>query len=177
VWPDGGGKTFIAQALGVAACRAERRVFFTTTNALLADLAGGRADGSWQARFRRYLSPDLLLLDDFGLRDYAAAQAEDLYELVSRRYRRGSLVLTTNRTPKDLYPLFPNPVVAEGLLDRLLNSAYIVTMLGRSYRPQQRPREHGDHGVHAPIPNPTEQTSMQATEAQLANSDEHETGK
>ncbi len=47
--------------------------------------------------------------------------------------------MTTNREPKDLYPLFPNPVLAEGLLDRLLNSAYTVMMLGRSYRSQQRP--------------------------------------
>jgi DNA replication protein DnaC len=170
--PTGVGKTFIAQALGVAACRAERRVFFTKTNALLADLAGGRADGSWSVRLRRYLSPELLILDDFGLREYTAPHAEDLYEVVSRRYRRGSLLLTTNRAPTDLYPLFPNPVVAEGLLDRLLNSAYIVTMLGRSYRPQQRPREHG---VHAPIS--LDQTPIQAVEGQLANSDEHQSGK
>jgi DNA replication protein DnaC len=140
--PTGVGKTFVAQALGVAACRAGRGVLFTKTSAFLADLAGGRADGSWPVRLRRYLRPHLLILDDFALRDYTAAQAEDLYELVSRRHRQGSLILTTNRAPKDLYPLFPNPVVAEGLLDRLLNSAHIVTMLGRSYRPLQRPTEH-----------------------------------
>lgn len=156
----------------MAACRAERRVFFTKTGALLADLASGRANGSWPVRPRRSLSPELLILDDFGLRDYGAPQAEDLHKVVSWRYRRGSLLLTTNRAPKDLFPLFPNPVVAEWLLDRLLNSAYIVTMLGRSYRPQQRPREHG---VHAS--NSTDQTVMMATEAQLANSAEHETGK
>lgn len=137
--PTGVGKTFVAQALGVAACRQNRRVLFSKTSALLTDLAGGRADGSWQQRLRRYLSPELLILDDFALREYTAVQAEDLYELVSRRYRRGSLILTTNREPNDLYPLFPNAVIAEGLLDRLLNSAYVVTMLGRSYRPQQRP--------------------------------------
>jgi hypothetical protein len=56
-----------------------------------------------------------------------------------RRYRRGALILTTNRALADFYPLFPNPVLAEGLLDRLLNSAYVVTMRGRSYRPRQRP--------------------------------------
>lgn len=137
--PTGVGKTFVAQALGLEACRQGRRVFFAKTSALLSDLAGGRADGSWQQRFRRYLGPELLILDDFALREYTLVQAEDLYELVSRRYRRGSLILTTNREAKDLYPLFPNPVLAEGLLDRLLNSAYVITMLGRSYRPQQRP--------------------------------------
>lgn len=138
--PTGVGKTFVAQALGVAACRQERRVLFQKTSALLTDLAGGRGDGSWQGRLRRYLAPDLLILDDFGLRDYTALQAEDLYELISKRYRKGSLILTTIRQPKELYGVFPNPVVAEGLLDRLLNSAYVITLLGRSYRERQRPQ-------------------------------------
>jgi len=137
--PTGVGKTFVAQALGVQVCRQGQRVLFTKTSALLADLAGGRADGSWVSRLRRYVSPDLVILDDFGLREYTAYQAEDLYELVNRRYRRGSLILTSNRAPADLYALFPSPVVAEGLLDRLLNSAYTITLQGRSYRPQQRP--------------------------------------
>ena len=137
--PTGVGKSFVAQALGVQACRQRRTVLFTKTSAFLADLAGGRAEGSQPQRFRRYLNPSLLILDDFAMREYTLPQAEDLYELVSRRYRRGALALTTNREPQDWYPLFPNPVLAEGLLDRLLNSAYTVTMLGRSYRPQQRP--------------------------------------
>jgi len=155
--PTGVGKTFVAQALGVAACRQHRRVVFTKTSALLADLAGGRADGSWLTRLQRYLTPDLLILDDFAMREHTGLQTEDLYELVSRRYQRGSLILTSNREPKDFYPLFPNPVLAEGLLDRLVNSAYGVTLLGRSYRLRQRPgaytREaHGEqlqtaHGV------------------------------
>src|SRR5688572_16249006 len=96
------------------------------------------------------------------MREYTAQQAEDLYELVNRRYRRGSLILTTNRAPKDLYPLFPNPVLAEGLLDRLLNSAHIVTMLGRSYRPRQRPGGQSDG---------------QPTGQRVANSGEHAPGK
>lgn len=141
--PTGVGKSFVAQALGVQACRQRRTVFFTKTGAFLADLAGGRADGSQPQRLRRYLGPSLLILDDFAMREYTVPQAEDLYELVSRRYRRGALILTTNRAPADLYPLFPNPVLAEGLLDRLLNSAHLVTMLGRSYRPRQRPSVGG----------------------------------
>jgi hypothetical protein len=88
---------------------------------------------------RRYLSPRVLILDDFAMREYTVLQTEDLYELVSRRYRRGSLNVTTNRAMQDLYPLFPNQVLAESLLDRLLNSAYVLTLLGRSYRRRQRP--------------------------------------
>lgn len=160
--PTGVGKTFVAQALGVAACQQGQRVLFTKTNALLTDLAGGRADGSWQQRFRRYVAPDLLILDDFAMREYTLVQAEDLYELVSRRYQRNSLILTTNREPKDLYPLFPNPVIAEGLLDRLVNSAFVIAMTGRSYRPRQRPNES---------------TSTPPTAKRLANKHDHATGK
>jgi DNA replication protein DnaC len=141
--PTGVGKSFVAQALGVEACRQQRSVLFVKTSAFLTDLAGGRADGSYPLRLRRYLSPAVLILDDFAMREYNVPQSEDLYDVVSRRYRRGSLILTTNRDPQDLYPLFPNPVLAEGLLDRLLNSAYVVTMVGRSYRPQQRPTGQG----------------------------------
>ena len=144
--PTGVGKTFVAQGLGVAACRQQRSVLFTKTSALLTDLAGGRADGSYQVRLRRYLHPSLLLLDDFAMRAYTEPQAEDLYEVVSRRYRRSALVVTMNRAPTDLYGLFPNAVVAEGLLDRLLNSAYTVTMTGRSYRARQRPGGGTDDG-------------------------------
>lgn len=144
--PTGVGKSFVAQALGVAACRQQRRVLFLKTSAFLTDLAGGRADGTYPARLRRYLSPMLLILDDFGRREYSVTQSEDLYELVSRRYRRGSFIFTTNRAPQDLYPLFPNPVLAEGLLDRLLNSAHIVTMVGKSYRPRQRPVGDAERG-------------------------------
>ncbi len=144
--PTGVGKSFAAQALGVEACRQQRRVLFVKTNAFLTDLAGGRADGSYPARLRRYLHPSLLILDDFGLREYSVSQSEDLYELVSRRYRRGSFIFTANREPQQLYPLFPNPVLAEGLLDRLLNSAHIVTMVGKSYRPRQRPTADGEKG-------------------------------
>ncbi len=151
--PTGVGKSFVAQALGVQACRQRRTVFFTKTSAFLTDLAGGRADGSQPQRLRRYLSPSLLILDDFAMREYTVPQAEDLYELVSRRYRRGALILTTNRAPADLYPLFPNPVLAEGFLDRLLNSAHLVTMLGRSYRPRQRPGASGEE-VRTDEPRP-----------------------
>ena len=81
--PTGVGKSFVAQALGIQACRQRRTVLFTKTSAFLADLAGGRADGSQAQRLRRYLSPSLLILDDFAMREYTVPQAEDLYELIS----------------------------------------------------------------------------------------------
>lgn len=137
--PVGVGKTHCAQSLGHAACRAGHTVLFIKTTAMLRDLAGGRADGSWEPRLRRYLQPDVLILDDFGMREFTPAQAEDLYELICERCRRGSIITTSNRSPADWYALFPNAVLAESALDRLVNSAHHVIFRGRTYRPLRRP--------------------------------------
>lgn len=136
--PVGVGKSHVAQALGHAACRRGHSVAFTKTSRLLADLAGGHADRTWEARLRRWARPGLLILDDFAMRECTVAQADDLYELVSERAGR-SIILTANRAAEDWYSLFPNPVVAESILDRLVNGAHHVHMPGRSYRPNRRP--------------------------------------
>ena len=72
------------------------------------------------------------------MRELTPAQADDLYELINERAGR-SLILTSNRSPVDWYPLFPNPVVAESLLDRLINTSHQLLMNGASYRPRNRP--------------------------------------
>jgi DNA replication protein DnaC len=140
--PVGVGKSHVAQALGHAACRRGHTVAFTKTSRLLADLAGGHADRSWESRLRRWARPTMLILDDVAMRDFTAPQADDLYELVSERVGR-SIVITANRSAEDWYSLFPNPVVAESILDRLVNGAHHVHMPGRSYRPKRRPKTAG----------------------------------
>jgi len=137
--PVGVGKSMIAQALGHAACRRGHTVAFTKTSRLLADLAGGHADRTWEARLRRWARPTVLILDDFAIRDFTLTQADDLYELVTERAGKPA-VFTANRQAPDWYSLFPNPVVAESILDRIVNSAHHVHMDGRSYRPNRRPK-------------------------------------
>jgi DNA replication protein DnaC len=136
--PVGVGKSMIAQALGHAACRRGHSVVFTKTSRLLADLAGGHADRTGEARLRRWARPKILILDDFAIRDFTLTQADDLYELVSERAGRPA-IFTANRQASAWYTLFPNPVVAESILDRIVNSAHHVHMEGRSYRPNRRP--------------------------------------
>ena len=138
--PVGVGKSHIAQGLGHLAIRQGADVRFAKTSRVLATLAGGHADRSWDKRLAELSRPAVLILDDFGMREYSATQADDLYELVSARAASGrSLVLTSNRSPLDWYPLFPNPVVAESLLDRLINTSHQVFMNGPSFRPNKRP--------------------------------------
>lgn len=136
--PVGVGKSMIAQALGHQACRRGYSVAFTKTSRLLADLAGGHADRTFQARLARWARPTIVIFDDFAMRDLTLTQADDLYELVTDRAGKPS-ILTANRQASDWYSLFPNPVVAESILDRIVNAAHHVHMDGRSYRPNRRP--------------------------------------
>ncbi len=138
VGPVGVGKTHLAQAIGHAACLQGRSVLFDKTARVLSDLGAGHLDATWERRLRRYLAPDLVILDDFGLRAFSERQGEDLYELISERVRRGSTIVTSNRPPSEWYALFPNAVLAEGALDRLINASHHVTLEGRSFRPRQR---------------------------------------
>jgi DNA replication protein DnaC len=138
--PVGVGKSHVAQALGHLAIRHGAEVRFYKTSRILAHLAGGHADRSWPQRLGELARPHVLILDDFAMREYTAQQADDLYELISERAQAGrSLITTSNRNPPDWYPLFPNPVVAESLLDRLINTSHQVFMNGPSYRPNKRP--------------------------------------
>jgi DNA replication protein DnaC len=139
--PVGVGKTHIAIALAHQACRRGYDVAFMTCSRLLAELAGGHADRSFPTRLKRLAKPALLVIDDFAMRDFSATQADDLYELLCDRLGRPgrSLVLTSNRSAADWYPLFPNAVVGESILDRLINSSHHVLMDGHSYRPNRRP--------------------------------------
>jgi DNA replication protein DnaC len=111
----GVGKTHVAQALGHLAVRNAAKTRFFKTCRVLAHLAGGHADRTWDKRLRELTRPAVRILDDFSMRELTPAQADDLYELITERARR-SLILTSNRAPADWYPLFPNPVVAESLL-------------------------------------------------------------
>ena len=138
--PVGVGKSHIAQALGHLAIRQGAEVRYAATSRVLATLAGGPADHTWPRRLAELTRPHLLILDDFAMREFTAAQADDLYELVADRTRtHRSLLLASNRSPVDWYGLFPNPVVAESLLDRLINTSHQVFMNGSSYRPNKRP--------------------------------------
>jgi DNA replication protein DnaC len=138
--PVGVGKSHIAQALGHLAIRHSADVRYAPTSRVLAELAGGHADRTWPRRLGELTRPALLILDNFAMREFTAPQADDLSELVAERTRaHRSLILASNRSPVDWYPLFPNPVLAESLLDRLINASHHVFINGPSYRPNKRP--------------------------------------
>jgi len=144
--PVGAGKTHLATALADQAIRKGATVRFTTTSKMFADLAGGHADGSWTIRLRAYTRPAVLVLDDFAMREMTGPQTDDLYEVIAERCTTmpaKPVVVTSNRAPADWYGLFPNAVVAESTLDRLVNNAHHLHVDAPSYRARQRPNQPG----------------------------------
>lgn len=149
--PVGVGKTFLAGALGHAACRAGGQVLFLRADRLFAGLHQSRADHSTEKAIRRLLAPDLLIVDDFGLRRLSAEQSSDLYEVILERHRRTSTIVTSNRAIDEWVPLFDDPILAQSALDRLAHNAYQVVMEGESFRKRQRP---GEANADRPAPRP-----------------------
>jgi len=136
--PTGVGKSHLAQALGQEAARQGLDVLFTSVQKMLSHLNGGRADNSWERRMNAYLRPDLLILDDFGLKSIQPPGPEDLYDVINERYERGSILLTSNRAPNEWPDLFLDPLLASAGLDRLLDRAEVVVIRGPSYRARGR---------------------------------------
>lgn len=136
--PSGVGKTHIAQALGQEACRQGYEALFVNTHKMLAHINAGRADNTVDKRMAAYLRPDLLILDDFGLRALPPPGPEDLYEVINERYEKGSILLTSNRSPEEWPALFGDPLLASAGLDRLADRAEMVVIRGDSYRARGR---------------------------------------
>lgn len=134
IGPAGVGKSHVAQALGHRACRAGHRVLYVPAHQMLNDLRASRADGTLEKRIERLASLDLLIIDDLGLRPLAHNEPIDLYEIIRRRYERGSTIITSNRDITEWYALFGDALLASSAMDRLLHHCEVLVMEGDSYR-------------------------------------------
>jgi len=139
VGPVGVGKSFLSQSLGYAAVRAGYSVRFIRADAFFRTLSQSRVDHTLEKTFRSFISPDLLILDDFGLQKLSSQQSTDLYELIIARHRQSSLVVTSNRAVEEWLGLFDDPILGNSALDRLANTSYQITIEGTSYRERLSP--------------------------------------
>jgi len=137
--PVGVGKSFLAQALGHAACRAGYRVSFTRADLLLKTLAGSRADNSFDRELRRFITPDLLVVDDFALKKLSSQATSDFYDLLIERHTRSSTILTSNRGVEEWMSVFDEPLLAQSALDRFCHRAHQFVIDGESYRKRTAP--------------------------------------
>jgi len=134
VGPSGVGKSHIAQALGHRACLQGSKVIYTAANDMMKQLRAARGDGSYERRMLRFTTPELLIVDDIGLRPLAQDEPLDLYEVIRQRYKRGSMILTSNRALDEVGELFGDALLASAAMDRLLDDAHIIAIDGDSFR-------------------------------------------
>jgi DNA replication protein DnaC len=137
--PVGVGKSFLAQALGHAACRANYRVLFAKADLLLKTLARSRADNSFDRELRVLISPDLLIVDDFALRKLSSQATSDFYDLLIERHTRSSTILTSNRSVEEWMAVFDEPMLGQSALDRFCHRAHQFVIDGESYRKRMAP--------------------------------------
>lgn len=131
----GVGKTHLASALGFQACQQGIPVLFANAMAMINDLSAAQHSGSLKRELKKYLLPRLLILDEIGYLPIDQRGADLLFQVISQRYERGSIVLTTNKPLRQWPSIFNNDsTITSAVLDRLLHHAEVVVIEGSSYR-------------------------------------------
>lgn len=132
--PPGTGKSHLAPAIGFAVIQQGHRVCYREAHVLLEELADAQLAGTRKAYLRHVTTVPLLIIDDLGMKRLPHTAAEDLLEIVMRRYERASTLITSNRPVEDWGKLLGDPAAVTALLDRLLHHAHVLTCGPRSWR-------------------------------------------
>jgi DNA replication protein DnaC len=141
IGPPGVGKTHLAVGLGLKAIEQGYEVRYTQSDEMMASLSKAVAKGTSRRDLKKYLAPDLLIIDDVGLRPLSATEASLFYKVIHERYERASVILTTP-LPFAEWGFIADQGLAAGLLDRLLHRASVTTIDGRSYRQRHQTPEN-----------------------------------
>jgi DNA replication protein DnaC len=142
--PPGVGKTHLAIGLGVAASNAGYRTLFTSAVEMVHTLQAAQLEGTVTYKLRTYLGPSVLIIDELGYLPLDGTSANWIFQVVSRRYDKGSIILTGNRGFGDWGQVFTDAVVAGAIIDRLLHRATVINIKGKSYRMRAYDEQH--HG-------------------------------
>jgi DNA replication protein DnaC len=138
--PPGVGKTHLSVALAEAAIQAGFGAYFITAHDLVHDLGRAYREGRLDRRMRVYLAPKVLIIDEMGYLPLDELGATIFFQLVSARYERGSIILTSNKSYGDWGSIFGDPIIATAILDRLLHHSTTINIRGESYRLKDRRR-------------------------------------
>ena len=136
--PPGVGKTHLAIALGVKAAEAGHRILFLTLETLLTRLARARAENRLERQLQQLVYPKVLILDEMGYLPMSRDEASLFFRLLSRRYEKASLIITSNKSFTDWGEIFGDQVLATAILDRLLHHATTLNIKGESYRLKEK---------------------------------------
>lgn len=146
--PPGTGKSHLVQGIGYQLIKLGYLVLYRSIFDVVRDFLHDEAMDGHDRVMTRYLKPDLLIIDDFGMKQLPKRSGEFLFEIVMRRHEKRSTVMTTNRPLEDWGKLLGDVATATAILDRFLHHAEIITITGKSYRLQNR---DGSNGAEAPL--------------------------
>jgi DNA replication protein DnaC len=138
--PPGVGKTHLSVALGLAACSQGYRTFFTTAASLLTTLVKAQHENRLEERLKLLCQPKLLIIDEIGYPPLDRQSANLFFQLVSRRYERGSMLVTSNQSLANWGEIFGDTIIATAILDRLLHHSTTFNIKGESYRLKEKRR-------------------------------------
>lgn len=138
--PPGVGKTHLSVALAEASIQAGFGAYFMTAHDIVGDLGRAYREGRLDRRMRVYLAPKVLIIDEMGYLPLDKLGATIFFQLVSARYERGSIILTSNKSYGDWGSIFGDPIIATAILDRLLHHSTTINIRGESYRLKDRRR-------------------------------------
>ena len=130
----GTGKTHLAIAIGIKALMKGHKVLWTSVSEMLHNLHYSKADNSYYQKVNLYLTPDLLILDELGFRKLPNYSADDFFEIISKRYEKGSVIITTNKPFEDWPEIFSDNTLSSAILDRVVHYSTIIKINGPSYR-------------------------------------------
>ena len=130
----GTGKTHLSIAVALRALAKNFKVMFTSVSEMLYQLYISKADNTYYKKINEYLSPDLLIMDELGFKKFPQYAADDFFEIISKRYERGALIITTNKPFEEWPTIFGDSILAGAILDRVVHHSMIFTIKGQSYR-------------------------------------------
>ena len=136
--PPGVGKTMLAVALAVAACQAGFSIYFTTLDDLVRRLRTAEATGRFNRQLQAFLRPAVLVVDEVGYLPLDRAEANMFFQLITRRYERGTMIVTSNKSFTEWGGVLGDDVLATAILDRLLHHCDVIAINGPSYRLKDR---------------------------------------
>ena len=145
--PPGTGKSHLAQAIGRAAIQQGYRVLYRETHVLIEEIADASLDGTRKEYMAELAAVPLLIIDDFGMRKLPHTAAEDLLEIVMRRYERTCTLLTSNRPVDDWGKLLGDTAAVTAMLDRLLHHGHVLKCGPRSWRTKTRADLHHEQAT------------------------------